>query len=141
MRLEVCLAAIVPAMIAVWKTGPFGAWISPSIKREATSGGSHISAKAVAVRRLNAFEETSTIAGLLASSRWLQSACGLDSKEFMQSKENSERLNGPQIFHPLGQNQSSRAILQSRLNSQLARLELFHRHSRQQGEKASILQA
>ena len=64
------LAAMVPAMIAVWNTGPFGVRISPSAKAARTTGGRITRAWACAVRRVTALPLTSTIVGWFDSSTW-----------------------------------------------------------------------
>src|SRR5690606_28726272 len=70
-RSDVFFAAMVPVRTAVWKTGPFLLWSSPSRKRARTSGGRTTVACARAVRFVGAFSLTSTMAGRPASSRWL----------------------------------------------------------------------
>ena len=69
MRSSVRLAAIVPAMMAVWKTGPLRVWISAPVRCCIMSGPSATTLRARAVRRVTAFPPTSTIAGLPSESR------------------------------------------------------------------------
>ena len=75
------LAAMIPAMRAVWNTGPLAvtmsapdpAWSAPfppaPVSRSRTAGGSDTSARAVAVRVVAPLAETSTMRGSPAASR------------------------------------------------------------------------
>ena len=56
-------AAIVPAMIAVWKTGPLALAMSPSLIAARTGSGNLTSALACAVLDVTALPLTSTIVG------------------------------------------------------------------------------
>lgn len=63
MRSEVFLAAIVPAIIAVWNTGPFFDWISSDSSFCISSAPSSTRHSAMASRCVVFLSETSTIPG------------------------------------------------------------------------------
>ena len=64
------LAAITPAMMAVWNTGPFALLKPLPRSASATLAGNNTRASATAVRLVTALSATSTMVGWFCESRW-----------------------------------------------------------------------